>query len=82
MREVEADVLCIADACACSVTIVPLKIKHSSARLGVFAAGKFQKGETTGSYYETLVYPNLWSRRHTRKVHGNGDLKVDVVRIF
>lgn len=73
--------LSTADACACFVTIASWNIKHFSVGLEVFAASKFQKNEVLGSYYGTLVHHDLSSRAHTKKVYGNGVLKVDVARI-
>lgn len=49
MRKVEADLLGIADACACSATIALSKIKHSNAGLGLFAGKTFQRSEVSGS---------------------------------
>lgn len=80
LREVDVDILRVADACACSVTIAPSKIRHPSAGLGVFASRTFQKDDIIGAYYGTLVYHDLSSRQHTRKVYGDGVLKVDVAR--
>lgn len=70
MREVDGDLLRIADECACSVTKTPSKIKHCSAGLRVFKASMSRKGEATGSYYGTLVYDDLSSRVHRKKLYG------------
>lgn len=47
----------------------------------MWAARKFQKAEGTESYYGTLVYSNLSSRAHTRKVYGSKALKLDLAQV-
>lgn len=54
--------------------------EHLSAGLKVFAARMFQRGEVTGSYYETLMYYSLSFREHTRKVSGNRVQEVEFAR--
>lgn len=68
MLEVKICFLRFADACACSVTIVPSKTKRSSADLEVFAATTFQKGEAVGSHCGALGSDGLLSREHTGRV--------------
>lgn len=43
-----------------------------------FAARKYQKRASTGNYYRTLVYYDLFSREHTKKMYAGGVLKEDV----
>lgn len=74
----DVDLLRIADACARSVAIEPSKIKHSNSGLRVFGVRKFQKAEVIGRHYATLVSHDLSSRKHTRKMYGDGVLGVDV----
>lgn len=45
MREINVDLLYIADACECSVPIAPSRLKHANASLELFAMKSFQKGE-------------------------------------
>lgn len=80
MQEVYAGVLCIADACKRSVTVAFSEIKHFNACSAVFAVRRFQNGEVVGCYHGTLVYQDLSSKEHTRKLYGNGLLKVDAAR--
>lgn len=61
------DLLRRANACSFSVPIVPSKIKHSNAGLVVSAPCTLQKGESTGGYYETLVYYDGSTGEHTKK---------------
>lgn len=80
MRGVYVAQLRTAEACACWVPIPTMKIKHCSAGLGVFAGMTSQQSENTGSYYVTLVYHDLFSGKHTRKLYGYEALYVDLVR--
>lgn len=80
MREVDAFVLWIADACAFSVNVVPSKIKHFNAGVEVFAARTFEEGKADRSYIETPVCHNLSPREHARKMYADGAPKVDVAR--
>lgn len=59
MRDVDVDLLRIADEGACSVTLAPSYIKHSSACLGITTARTSQKGEAVRNYYETPVFSDL-----------------------
>lgn len=70
----------IADSCSCGVTIAPSGMKHSNADLSVFAARTLNQGDFIGPYYRTIVYYDISSRQPTRKMHGDGFLKVDVAR--
>lgn len=67
----DVDVLRIANAGVCFVTIALLKIKQLSAGLRVSAATTFQKCEATRRYFETLVYQYFFSKMHTRKAYEN-----------
>lgn len=82
MLEVHADLLRTADTCACSVTIGPSKTKHASAGLGMFAARTFPRGKDIGRYYGTTTHHDLLSREHTKKVYGDGALKVKIAQFF
>lgn len=55
----------IADSYSCGVAIAPLKIKHRSAGLFVFAAKAFHKGSSIGVYYAMNVFQGLSSRQCT-----------------
>lgn len=77
----DAHLLCISEAWACSVTILPSKSRHSNTVLEVAAARNCQKDHVIESYYGTLLYQKLQLRKHTRKVHGDGVLKVNMARI-
>lgn len=78
MREVNADLLCIADSCAFSVTIKPLILKRSIAGLEWFATSTLQRGEAIKKYCETLAYHDLSSRKYRRELFGDVVLKLDV----
>lgn len=80
MREVDADLFHKADACACSVTMMPSKIEHSKAGLWVFSARSFQKGDVTGSYYGALGYYDLSPREPARTGNVIGVRIADVTR--
>lgn len=60
--------------------MAPSRIKIAGAELGVFASGTPNKGDVIGPYYGTIDYDDLSSRQPTRKVCGNGVLKVDVTQ--
>lgn len=79
MQELDADLLCPVAVSDCYVIIALSKIKHSNAGSGVSAARTFWKVEATGNYYGTMVCHDQSSRQHTRKVCGEGVLKVDVL---
>lgn len=76
----EADLLCKADARACSVSMATSKIRQSNASLGVFAAKTFQNGGVMGSCYGVLVYQDLSCREHARMGNRDEGLKRDVER--
>lgn len=46
----------------------------------MLASRTFQKEDVIGAYYGTLLYHDFSSRKHTRKVYGDGILKVDMAR--
>lgn len=56
MREVDEELLQIANGCACSAITVRLKIKHANAALRLFAARTFQKGDIVGCYFGRQEY--------------------------
>lgn len=80
-RETDVELLCIPDACACSVVTAPSKTKHSNTGPEVPAAMKFQKGELIGSHYGKLIFPKLSSEKHTKQVFGSEALTVNMARI-
>lgn len=82
MVEMDADLLLIADACACSATRASLKTKHFNARIGAFAAKTFSKSEFIGSYFETLVHHEVSSREQERKLCWDVAPKVGVAHFF
>lgn len=71
-----ADLLRIANACACSLAVASSRIKHSIAGLGLATLRTFQRGDATGSSRNMLGHHEPLSRKHTRKVYENGVLKV------
>lgn len=64
----EVALIWIEDTCVCFVTISPLKIRHPSAGLKLLAASRLQEGEVIESYYGRLVFLDLSSEKHARKV--------------
>lgn len=77
----DVDLLRIAGACACSMTVAPSKTKHSNADLGVLAARTLQNGDAHWSYYKMLIFQNLSSREQTKKMYENETVRV-VLAVF
>lgn len=67
-----------ADAYCCRVPVAPLRAKHPSGGVGVFAARPFKKANAIRPDYGTIVYHDLSSHLPAQKVYGDEILKVDV----
>lgn len=50
MREADVDLSCMKDARSCSVSIVPSKVRHSDAGVGLLFARTVRTGEAIGNY--------------------------------
>lgn len=68
------------DVCACSATTAPSYTKRLNAFSRLSVARTIQKGESTESYYGTLVYYDLPCTKHGTKVYREEALKMTVAR--
>lgn len=79
LNAVDAHALLVHECCILGVMVQPSSIEHPRAGRGCFAARYFQKGETIGFYYGTLIYQDLTAQKNKNVTIGEGCMSVTVL---
>lgn len=63
------------------VNLIPWKVKHLHADIGVFVTCTISEDETIGAYYGLLVYINLSKRLLSMKECDEGEQAVSIITL-